>query len=253
LDNDLSDTVRNVMFVFDVASGTDAKQTATFEANTDAHTAYVAAAWAIQRSWWGAPTTLDILVNADDSEYFSGSNEVNIATGHHDNKFIVAHEIGHFVMDQRTDFSLGGCGTDSHSSITKETQRCALTEGFANFYSAAAFNSTEESDCWYRAVDCESSQPTERPTRVMENTLPTPFAGFGNETDWLRTLWDMRTDGVTMSSMLDWIDTANDAGTSWSDINVYRLLNIRANAIGGSLDSNWDDYKTFNGIDHPDI
>ena len=113
--------------------------------------------------------------------------------------------------------------TDGHATSSKELQSCAMEEGFGSFYAADAFNDHGQTDCMFRialtTINCES-ESFAHPLALMETRCPQPFAGFGNETDWMRTFWDLHTDLATdpsMNEILRWIRDANNA-TAWTKI-----------------------------------
>jgi hypothetical protein len=258
--------VQRFGFGFIVADSTST-QTVNFDptasAAADAFNVFQAAAWTLRRVWEGQSAGVTIRVNdpTTQSSYF---NEViKLEVGDHDNKWTIAHELGHWVMDQLTDTpETSACGSDGHGRSSIENQRCALSEGFGNNIAATAFNLTGISNCSYAGVDCDEGLTTGGNCstkgllwkQLMETCAPdlSPWSGLGNETDWSRVLWNMRSPatGLGTTQLTDWIRTANDS-TAWTDTNVYTLLNNRANAIGGTLNSLFDTHKVAHGIDHP--
>lgn len=222
-----------------------------------------AAGWVFRRLGMGDPPDLLIVTNASGatkSSYRASAKRISLEAGDHDSKRTIAHEIGHWAMDAYTDFPDGsGCGS-GHDALSYENQKCAIQEGFGNWWAAQAFNYVGQSNCRYAGVDCDQGMETGGscsdksilPTRVMETChAGKDFAGAGNETDWSRVLWNMRAPntGVTPEDITEWIRTAND-GTAWTSNNVYQLLNSRANAIGGTLNKLFDTHKAVHGIDH---
>jgi hypothetical protein len=84
----------------------------------------------------------------------------------------------------------------------------------------------------------------------MEEECNMPWAGRGVEIDWLRQLWDVRTDGTSppsMNSMITWIDWT--AGVIWKE-NAYQQLSSAADIVGGTLNATWDSRAPTNGVDH---
>jgi hypothetical protein len=88
----------------------------------------------------------------------------------------------------------------------------------------------------------------------MENKCWTPHAGKGVEFDWVRQLWDVRTDiAVPTNTMLSWI---NAISSGWVNNNGYQKLDAAADAIAGAgaapgqLNANWDSKKAGNGVVH---
>ncbi len=162
---------------------------------------------------------------------------------------------------------------------SQEHQSCAFTEGFAHFYSARVWNSNAQNDCVFAymkkefgldkiAVDCESTKSTPcldesvpapgtcgandaYPSKFMEVRCTGVFDNMGAEVDWLRVLWDVYTDIPSPPSfpeIVDWIDAAQNIVPPGSQ--PYDELDWEANAIGGSLNTNWDRAKGPNGVDH---
>jgi hypothetical protein len=92
-----------------------------------------------------------------------------VAPGHHDNKYVISHEVGHnmarlvnggsgatapYGATQTTECSWSD--VDSHAMVSLEYQGAAANEGMAHFIAATTFNDTAESDCWfayYKSVD----------------------------------------------------------------------------------------------------
>ncbi len=205
----------------------------------------------------------DVTVHASADDSHANGTDVWIQTGDEDEKFVIAHEVGHFTHRD----SAGGVASDcshqstqcpssgSHRITSKEFVSCAFSEGFADFFAADVFNNHGEDDCWLfmhgTTINCESANDA-LPLRYLEVTCDAPFAGFGVQTDWSRAFWDVHTNTTTeptLNDMLRWMEDAND-NTAWSKTNSYTLLDAEANAVGGVLGSNWDAAKTANGIDH---
>lgn len=230
---------------------------------------YVAAAYAAYGHGGLAGSSVTIYADAAGGSV-TGTNEIWITTGDWDNKFTITHEFGHHIARSSTglhgngtcdDYRTGaGNNCDSaaaHTMRSKEIMRCAAVEGFADFYAADVFNMHDEDDCMIlnggATVNCEGANAG-FPLRMMETncTGTGSHAGMGNETDWMRTFWDVHTNGAnppTMNDMLRWIEDANDT-TAWSNSNPYQLLDAEANDKGGTLNSIWDVAAAENGIDH---
>jgi hypothetical protein len=196
-------------------------------------------------------------------------------------KFIIAHETGHMVLRRsvatlpNNDFTFNDAGNTvcaylspgggaGHNFTSQEYQGSSLHEGFANFYSAAIFNSASvNANCMLTAggmdgVDCDTGTTHNMSLRLMERWCDAPFAGKGVETDWLRTFWNVYTGVdassimVSASAIIAWIGQASSIGTSWTPNgdNAYQLLDAAADQIQGPLDANWDVAKIANGINH---
>jgi hypothetical protein len=213
-----------------------------------------AVGWILDRQWSSGAATLTLIVNHETSDY--SANIIRLTPGKAYGKFTIGHEMGHWAMDQLTDFNLGG---DDHDALSIETQGTALSEGFGNFFAAMAFNGTTQSGCFYGTKNCDQglssggscTVSTQSWAAIMEHCFPSgDWKGHSNETDWSRVFWNMRApNGVGSPTILSWINTANDS-TAWTNANVYALLDARANAIGGTLNSRFDANKIVNGINH---
>jgi hypothetical protein len=140
---------------------------------------------------------------------------------------------------------------------SKEYQSCALTEGVAHFFSAATWNDfSSQTDCLFQywdgsTIDCEAGLSTDWPVAYMETLCSTSSnTNRGVELDWLRQMWDVKTDGTGpfFGDLLDWLLTAYVYGFfGWGD--PYGQLEDSSDAFGGALNSNWDNAKSVNGID----
>jgi hypothetical protein len=230
--------------------------------------ALAASAWALVRTGrWTSAGTLNVTYDEGAEGVFVGkwnSNGIFLSPSATGRKFVIAHEVGHFIANRHAYATGGNCsladsqcpsgGGAVHSFTSKEIQSCAFTEGLANALSAVTWNSREQSDCVYRSggfsttFDCEGSQT--HPLRYMEvECNNTSHTNRGVELDWLRQFWDVLTDGsgVTLLQFLNWISNAHHSTLGW--YHPYGQLDSSANAIGGTLNSNWDAMKAQNGID----
>ncbi len=248
---------------------------ASHRLNVAAATAYI-----IHRRWAGMTgKTFNIRTNtlsSSGSHYERAVNTVHIATGHFDNKFVIAHEVGHMVADLATgdrnvklvdlpcgETPAGGadCTTvagHDHSMTGKERSKCAAGEGFAHFYSAAVWNSASQTDCFFHyyknefgddanpIVNCESGNG-KFVVKYMENKCTGPDDGYGVELDWLRAFWDVHSNGADapeFAAIMDWLDRADDWGAS----DVVDKLDDAANSVGGRLKTNWIAARDGNGL-----
>jgi hypothetical protein len=62
----------------------------------------------------------------------------------------------------------------------------------------------------------------------------------GAELDWLRTFWDLHTNGASPPTFTYIADTFMDGTAAWTKLNVYTMFDARADALGGTLNSTWD-------------
>jgi len=257
-DRPQGDIVQEWQFTANISSDT-ATQTISFDPSdtpqASAFNAAQAVGWILDRQWSSGAATLTVVVGSSGNSFYS-SNKVRLQAGKEYGKFTIGHEMGHWAMDQLSDFPMGG---DSHDALSIEPLFTGLSEGFGNFFGAMAFNGTTQSGCFFGSKNCDEgltsggscTDSTQSWTAIMEHCYSsTQWPGHGNETDWSRVFWNMRApNGVGSPTILSWIDTANDS-TPWTNANVYSLLDARADAIGGTLNSRFDANKVLNGINH---
>ncbi|MBI1944240.1 MAG: hypothetical protein HYS27_01020 [Deltaproteobacteria bacterium] len=205
-----------------------------------------------------------------DSEYNRGTGIISIRQVDAKERFTDSHELGHRIAHLRG-LPTGDCALDdaqcpsisgSHSMGSEEHQSCSFSEGFAHFYAADVWNSHYQQDCVFQyykytslpAVDCEASpndlsDPVSFPLAMLENTCGSGINDHGVEVDWLRTFWDVHTNGSsppTFNDMMNWMQSA-------FFINLtppFDELDGEANAVGGTLNQNWDAAADGNGINH---
>jgi hypothetical protein len=264
LDNAQDGAIQRFTFIGTITNST-ATQTIDFDptASSAAHAfnAFQGAGWVLYSLWSGGAAEVTLIANAKEtnSSYSAASNTVSLQIGKHASKEAIGHELGHWAMDVLTDFPTGNSCGSGHSALSLENQRCALSEGFGNFYAAASFNlaSAGQTDCYYGSNNCATglsvagscSDKTRSWTAVMENCVASAsWPGNGNETDWSRVLWNMHT-GLSTARIVSWIDRGNDS-VAWTTTNVYSLLNSAANGVGGTLNTLFDAQKVIQGIDH---
>lgn len=147
-------------------------------------------------------------------------------------KFLVAHEVGHFLYlayygvrmpwkcredpTENEDDCLwrGNNGSSTHALNMKVPDSCALSEGFAHFFSTDVFNGHTGYAAFHyykeeypEYVDVEhggsnvSNDGEDRGgvTKYMERVCDVRD-GWSTELDWLRILWDYHTDDHSNSS-----------------------------------------------------
>jgi hypothetical protein len=219
-------------------------------------------------------TTANYIFHAGNTIACSGGScntggEIYIAPGAGYDKFLVGHEHGHAFFGINTSVAWWADYTAStaapcnagdpggHDIDSKEFSSSTFNEAAASFYGATTFNSTTQTNCWFyhpryqNGIDCENGQSPpayDLPLQFMEQKCSTAWSGRGVEIDWLRQLWDVRTDGgsMSMNTILGWI---NSAPSAFTKDNGYQNLDSAANTVGGSLNTNWDNAKGANGID----
>lgn len=163
---------------------------------------------------------------------------VEMQPGKTNRKFLVGHEVGHWIHRQWTNNDMGydqwswsanssdpDCafdGVGAHAMRSKEYAVGAFIEGFAHFISALAWNDHTQTNGWFKyykevdepvyddmeadnwRVDLEGAglNPVGGVTNWMAN-LCTVHDGHSVEMDWLRHFWDYRTNPGTKPSHHD--------------------------------------------------
>lgn len=191
----------------------------------------------------------------------------NGTPGRTDEKFVIVHELGHQVGNYGTNNKLRsaagdtgmtdtfcpyepGGGSSNHSMRSNEYSGVALSEGFAHFYAADIWNDHDYDDCWFEyykrvggddtpGVDCESATTASFPYHYRRTECDMQSSA-GVELDWLRTFWDLHTNGASAPSFTYIVDDFLDGATAWTKQNAYTKLDERADALGGTLDDTWD-------------
>jgi hypothetical protein len=153
-----------------------------------------------------------------------------------------------------TDVDCLSSGISGHNLWTKEYAGAAFAEAVADFMPTITYNFTFETNGAFGhhqvgSVDVENGSVS-WPLAFMKtkcNPGSLGIASMGVELDWLRQLWDVRTNGgATLNEMLDWMD---NQGSGMTPQNVYSKLETASNSVGGAIDANWDTEKSNNGID----
>jgi len=260
------DSLLYTQFTASVSSSTGT-QTLTYTATsattafTIVHASLLANAGALTSLTLGKTLPVKIYASATNASV----NGVNISTNDMNNKWVTAHELGHYVMRNEantssSDFNLTGvaCAAASHTALSREFNSAASNEGFASFYSATVWNAVAQNSCITHfsshVIDCENTS-TDLPNKKMETdcTDANSQAGHGNETDWQRTYWDLvdpsgATQQATMREVLDFLDR----GTGFTSTNYYTVLNTASDhaSTPDYLETRWDSFAPFNGIDH---
>ncbi len=237
---------------------------------------YNAAAWALTRHHGGmAGNDYTLTLNAPNGSRYNrvGDQHVEIASSHTDNKFVIAHELGHrmwhlkapdnYTEDACDDAADPVCPATggSHSMGSKELAQCAHNEGLANFFSAMVWNY----DGWNQGCKMKYWKPFDYNRDGVAESSPiidcdvgssylkamcTPsYTFWGTEFDWMRVLWNIRTDSSfgappNFTYMLTWMDNADP----WNRLNTYQKLDDEAYEIGGPLWSLWSFYDHVMGI-----
>lgn len=195
-----------------------------------------------------------------------------------DNKFAIAHEMGHRILSLYT----GGYNNDdtfdldpnnalvcdtssSHAMWSMEYDAAAAMEGWAHFIAAASFNDRagDNPGAMFRywssinTIDVEDSSPQFQANYMdtvcsqIAMAMPTKL---GVELDWLRHYWDYYSNALdvdpgvrpSVSQMMAEIDAAPawTRGTAWSSIRA----GVSAYSGEAQLDR-WDQHGAWNGVD----
>jgi hypothetical protein len=239
---------------------------------------YMAIMWGLYRNPYTANGNLKIQVEDPnqpthlDTEY--NGNCITVGPSRWDDKFVLTHELGHYIggfagvlkgnshcwrFDEDCPEEPWDGNYYGHTMRSKEWQRSAVSEGFAHFYSAAAWNEfiPNDHDCHFRyykivggalrSLDCASGSgdPIFPDAYTWQNCQGTYSAlGYGSELDWMRTFWRTMTDDYDASTyqpvldldqICDWIESADD----WGLGDATWKLNTAATSIGGSLYHYW--------------
>lgn len=218
------------------------------------------------------------------------TNTINIGSSLFDRKFGILHELGHAMSDKVNGSQglnadcdappnacegVGDSSGDGHYPDTKEFQSCAAIEGIAWAYAAVVFNDTSTSPCEFQThfePDWDQDDVNDAAEVEVFGCEGQPITGElgadylgdrclgsgattnrGNEFDWIRHYWDLRTDGPFAWSTLlaqwaladahDW--TANGTG-SGGNFPAERLHDA---AFWVGIQATYDSFGSFNGVD----
>lgn len=192
------------------------------------------------------------------SFYSWSDKKIRIVGDAYLNKFVISHEVGHWIMDSmglggdEVSYSYNYSNPDNnctlsgtHSLESQEYQSTALSEGFASFYGADAFNSHNETNCFgLYGTNCENG------SREMQDHCPpsTSWPGRGNEMDWTRAFWDLHTENPkpSMDDIVRWMRDSHYLGLPWSLGNVHHSLTQEA-FLETNFGYQWSSVSDFNG------
>lgn len=215
---------------------------------------------------------------------FQNSGDVFLSNQGRLNKRTVVHELGHAIahilngVGPRFSYDAAPSGNcpgqnGNHWAISVEYQSAAVVEGLAQFYAAATFNSTAESDCYMTrnggaTTDWDRDGTPDGSIYSCEGA-PVPgtadaFDYYGDwclgadndnravEYDWQRFFWDLTVDqSVPVNDIFDiydnaspstWFKTGDGTGSFYPST---RMRNA-ANSLGYLTE--WDAEDNKNGV-----
>lgn len=198
-------------------------------------------------------------------------------------KFVIAHELGHFVNDfyqgllggrytdydppnknfcdvEGDDFDLknlkGDGGGSSHATTSVEVIGVAIREGFASFYAAEIFNGSKSSVCDMKIgrfghMNCGGEKGYGyHPMKLMETNCDAD-RGLGNEVDWTRAFWDLRRRNkkITMKRVISWLYQLKNKikEEELDNGSVYKASVSVAKKL--KFSSDWKKVAKANGVD----
>lgn len=152
-------------------------------------------------------------------------------------------------------------GANMHGIRSLEWAGAGVGEGFANFYAANAWNDASQDDCWFKyfigvscpsglclTVNCEAANTVFLRKLMHARPCTAPPGGLyvseGNELDWLRAFWDLRTNShangtPSLAQIMAWItDSAAQGG--WDADSAYDVLDARAQLQAANLRDLWN-------------
>lgn len=229
------------------------------------------------------------------NQFWNGWRVSSMSPAGINRKFTLIHELGHAIATNITNGAAnsGDCSEDDGSAVcstgdptdhalwSRETQRCALSEGFADFYSADVWNSHSAKDCAFKywttntntnsygnalggaAFDCAGDDGADTGSSRDDFTngqVPAvvpyldqcigPYSGRATEMDYLRVLWNVHTDGSTPPSFTDIARWIRDSAP-FTQNDVYDRLEELADPRNDSLEANWDANKGPHHVNNP--
>lgn len=214
-----------------------------------------------------------------DNSCNSGST-VHIHPNGNQKKFLIGHEMGHALVHRWINYHPNASYTQNnggahcttpvgmhHAMHSREFQSAALTEGFAQFYSTVAWNYESATTGWFHyyksnykngsvtAVDVEFGGIGGE-LRYLETQCTDSPDGRGVELDWLRALWDYRTNPGTKPSRYQILRQLKNAvtGGDWGNLGAGDAFSAAVAdydmQYGTSFYPRWTGNASYNGVDH---
>ena len=183
--------------------------------------------------------SLRILDNTNGLASYKYNDTITFPRNEHSQfRMIIGHEVGHFIMDKVFEYnqvlrvynenscSKPGCIINdctyenvdcSHRVTSVELATTSMSEGWANYISAEAWNSS--TSCEFLGtdssptIDCDNGSGTSQPNNFLLNACESCSGpsdpkcyGYSTELDWLRTFWQIaHSCSSGAMSIADWL------------------------------------------------
>ena len=211
--------------------------------------------------------------NLSGSGHYPAAAEIFVSDllNHSQRKFLVAHEVGHWVHRRWGGAPLGGTcdydyddnvvacafsGVGDHALRSLEESSCAWKEGVAHFLSAVTWNDHNSTAGVFKNYKYDGVNYFNE-TVQLDSAGSYQFnwyahctqeAGHAVEQDWMRHYWNYLTDaGVkpTLSDIATEISVLHD-DASWTWANVYERAKA---AVPVAFLTRWDNLAVVHGVD----
>jgi hypothetical protein len=219
----------------------------------------------------------------------SGSS-IWVQPSNDDRKFLVSHEVGHFVERQWGAFSPGGasyvydnphpaCAFDDvglHAMRSREEATLSFREGMAHFLSLLAYNDLDDGDAVfqyykhyqppaplesyaYDLIDVAADGPAPAGGDVAWNDAEceahlSPEEGYSVEQDWLRFLWDYLTDpGAAPDFPLFVAQVEAFYASAVGQLDPYNAYSLFTESLAGSgYEDRWTSLADAHSVEYPE-
>jgi len=212
----------------------------------------------------------------------------SLSSSHVNFKYVIAHELGHWVQDAVNNFAgtlrdpatISGdpsCddALDDGQLIVKNHSSAAAIEGIAWYYAAVAFNQTQDTHCEIAfegdyngdgdvlesddetAPSCEGEPGEdwiEEDWHGAYCPTGTGQAPSGVQMDWMRAFWDADTDeGTSTTSLMQMFANANpetwNAQGNWTANDPKPRMEAAATGMGVGFGAAWNAVDDVNGLE----